>query len=168
MTSSTEPLVVVGQNGLTALSPGDGAPLWSVSFDTLGLEMVGFNRLGRLGSHVVVANGTEVLFVEIGSGEVVARHTVTFRVEQLVVNAPWVAVSGILGLAFFKGVRLAWRVAPVQHKAEGLFGGTSTRWAQYDGAGRLVRELDFWPNTGSVSDLGLLFGTALAQTDRNT
>lgn len=165
-----EPLIVVGSLGLLALSPVDGAQVWQLNFAAHGIGTQGYTRVARLAELLVFTNGEQVVFVDAHTGELRARHALTFRVQQLVANPPYVAAVGLDGLACFHRAQLAWRVEATQRRsgAGGWFAESTTTWALYDGAGRFVRQLDLWPNTGSVSDMALMLGGAVAQADHNT
>ncbi|MFO0630992.1 MAG: hypothetical protein U0325_35935 [Polyangiales bacterium] len=165
-----EPLIVVGSLGLLALSPVDGAPIWQLEFAAHGISTGGYTRVARLAELLVFTNGEQAVFLDARTGELRARHALTFRVQQLVANPPYVAAVGVDGLACFHGAQLAWRVEATQQRANagGWFASSTTTWALHDGAGRFVRSLDLWPNSGSVSDMALMLGGVVAQADHNT
>lgn len=103
-------------------------------------------------------------------GKVRARHALTFKVNQLVTRPPVTVAAGLTGLACFHGVHLSWRAEAVQvpSPSGGWLSGTTTAHDVFDGSGRPLRRLAFWPGTGSLSDMALLLGDVVAQTDHNT
>lgn len=173
MTSRTtpiEPLIVIGTLGFQAFDPTSGSLLWQLAFADHAITCPSYHRVARQGRFLVFANNTELMFVDAYTGNIFARHSLTFHVMALTANGPFVAASGPRGMACFHDGQLAWSVkeSEVKSPSGGWLSSSQTVYNVVDPAGTPRQRLNFWPLQGNTSDLAIVLGGEVAQADRNT
>lgn len=155
-TDQQEPLIVIGSAGIQAFDANDGAVLWQHEW-----ESPGFNRVATYATFVAIGNAKTLRIFERATGRACGSYELTFVVQRMLARETRLFVLGNDGLACLDGNTLLWKVE--QKKGQG--------WLSDAGLvrriGGLEDPLPFFAAKGGASDLALVCGEALAQTDRD-
>lgn len=156
-TAAEEPLIVIGSAGIQAFDPRDGALKWRHAW-----ESPGFNRVASFDAFVAVANAQTLRIFERATGRPCGEHRLAFTIQRLLAQGSRLFALGTDGLACLDGNTLAWAI----DKQKGL------SWLS-DGdfvrrVGGVVEKVPFFAGKGGNSDLALVWGEIVTQTDRDS